>query len=492
MKKIILIPFLLLIVFMGRSQQLPGVSLLNDGNGLLPGVALTENRPFAGPSEISPGLAAALQAALDSLAEEYSAVGLSAALLLPDGEVWKGTSGINSFLPGDTLSTEMRMGMGSVTKTITGAAVMLLVEEGTLSLSDTVGQWLPAYPNVDPGITLRQLLNHTSGIYNYTDNPAFATYLEQNLDSLVEPEFVLQNYVEEPVFASGSQWGYSNTNYLLLGLIIEEAVGHPYRQVVRDRLLNPQGLTTMSLFPQEAPTGEMAHLWLDLTGNGVPDDFTGAGLSLNALFSMAWAAGAMTTTPEDLAHWLKNLMTGQVVSPATLDLMMDTEPVAPNFGYGLSLMNFNADNYEWWGHNGNIGYLTMALYSPDLDVSLVLISNSSPFNELDIVFFSLIQTWLQYSSTPVLDPPGHYLRLEAVPNPFSCATSLNIHLNQPSDALLKVTDTHGRLLFQTRYEGLKGGNNLVRLDAVAHWPAGLYQVALYGADWRALTKIVKE
>ncbi|MEO1261127.1 MAG: serine hydrolase [Bacteroidota bacterium] len=453
-----------------------------------PQVQLTP--PAAG--DVDPELAAVMQNMLDSLTDLFDANGLSAAMITPSGDVWKGTSGPNSLALGDTLSVDMQLGMGSVTKTFTGAAIMQLTEEGILSVDDTIGQWLPPYPNVDPAISIRQLLNHTSGIYNFTNGSSFQFFLNSNLDSVITPEYVLENFVPTPSFPPGTSWGYSNTNYLLLGLIIEAATGNDFATEIRTRLLEPNGHSTMSLHPDEMPTGEIAHLWLDLNGDGIPDDFTAAGNSLNGLFSMAWAAGAMLTTPEDLAHWVKNLMTGQVVQQGTLDEMMEFVPLSGGFGYGLSLMRVELGGTVWWGHNGSIGYLTNALYSPELDVSMVLISNAGPFDELDFVWLALVQTYLEYTLTDTDENIMTENDLLIYPNPVYDEFLIGFDLRKKSPIQITVTNQLGQVIHQMDFEMMGAGMNNVQITDCGNWPVGIYQVQLKGADWLVSEKIVKK
>lgn len=494
MKKWLLSKLLLLLGLTTFSQTIEyGPILLNEPTNILNGeIAQGVNilPPVAG--DVHPELAAALQERLDSLVVEYGVQGLSAALIVPSGDVWKGASGLNSIQQDDTLTTEMLLGMGSVSKTFTGAVIMQLVEEGQLTLNDTLGQWLPAYPNVDSSITVRQLLNHTSGIFNYTDNPDFSAYLNANLSEVFEPEFVLENYVPEPSFTPGAQWGYSNSNYLLLGLIIEAITGNDYAEEVRNRLLTPNDHSTMSLHPDEMPTGEIAHLWLDLTGNGQVDDFTANGLSIDGLFSMAWAAGAFLTTPEDLAHWVKNLMTGKVVEQSTVEMMQETVPVVGNLSYGLSLMNFDVGNSQWWGHNGSIGYLTMAFYSPDLDISMVLICSQSPFDAIDDAFFELVFTYLTFMPTSDSEVLENQMDLLAFPNPFSTDLMLAFDLPSSSDIQMTITNQLGQIVHQMDYDKMPKGMNNIRLENTEHWPSGLYHVELKNENWMMVEQVVKE
>ena len=445
-----------------------------------------------GTGEVGAELAAHLQATLDSLGNAYGAIGLSAALLLPGDDLWAGTTGINSTMPGDTLSTEMRLGMGSVTKTFTAAVIMQLVGEGVMTLEDSIGHWLPSYPNVDSSIAIRHLLNHTSGIYNYTDSPAFWDYGNNNLDSIISPQFVLENFVDQPVFTTGATWGYSNTNYMLLGLIIESATGNVYHEEIRTRLLEPFGHATMTLHPYETPTGDMAHLWLDITGDNLPDDVFQAGITLNSIFSGAWAAGALLATPSDLVYWVKNLMTGQVVDQDLLDQMMVTEPVGLGFSYGLGLSHLQVSGSDWWGHTGGIFYQTWAFYSPTFDMGMVLMTHDASAEQLDVIYFEMVQTYLTFMPTANAEVFGNEMDLLAFPNPFSTDLLLAFDLPQSADLQLTVTNQLGQVVYEMGYDKMPQGMNNIRLENTGHWSAGIYNVELMGADWMMVEQVIKE
>ncbi|MEZ4951202.1 MAG: serine hydrolase domain-containing protein [Saprospiraceae bacterium] len=185
---------------------------LENGNTIINGVN----------QNVDPVLVAMLDATLEEEKNRTEAVAFSAALILPDGDAWTGAIGQHDGTTGTLITTDMVSGVGSVTKTITAACIMQLRGEGKLSLDDSLGKYLPSFPNVKPEITIRQLLNHTSGIYNYTDNPNLNTRISQNYARVWQPDEILNNFVLAQLFNPGDNWAYSNTNYVLLGLIIEE------------------------------------------------------------------------------------------------------------------------------------------------------------------------------------------------------------------------------------------------------------------------------
>lgn len=449
----------------------------------------TVNASPPSSGDVDPFLAEQLQYVLDSLTSQLGAVGLSGSMILPNGTIWNGASGIHN-LNNSPITTEMRLGMGSVSKTMTAAVTMQLVEEGLLTLEDTIGKWLPQYPNVDLGIPVRMLLNHTSGIYNFTNNPAFSTYLNQNLSAFIDNETVMNSWVDVPSFPPGTNWGYSNTNYVLLGLIIEAVTGHEFHEEIRNRLIIPNQLNSMYLHPQELPTGPVSNLWIDLTGDGVANDFTNAGLSDVGLFSATWAAGAYMTTPEDLAHWIKYLMTGEVVEPSTVDDMMETYTINSNFHYGLGIYNTEVNGNQWWGHDGYIYYQTLAMYSPDLDVSMVLICNDGLFQNMGLIYFALIQAYLDYEPVAVDENSFSEADIAVFPNPVSHELSVAIEGVRLPTAELSILNYIGQPVFHNGIK-LNDGNHVLTIENCDQWPNGVYTIQLETGDGVIVERFVK-
>ena len=171
-------------------------------------------------SGFDPGWATRFQEVLDSVRLAENVMGVAAAVYTPDQGIWTGISG-NS-IPGQLLTPDMRLGIGSNTKLFIAVTMMKLQEANVLSLDDHLYQWLPTFPYIDSSITIRQLLNHQSGIRSFTDNPDFwATVLGDTSHLWTLPEIL--GYVWPPYFEPGTAWRYSNTNYILAGMIINSS-----------------------------------------------------------------------------------------------------------------------------------------------------------------------------------------------------------------------------------------------------------------------------
>lgn len=266
--------------------------------------------------------------------------------------------------------------IASATKTYVSTVVLQLVGEGKLSLDDTVEDWLPGVVsgNGNDGgkITVRQLLNHTSGLFNYTaDFPALtgiAAYQAGRYTTWTDEQLVGIATRHEPSFEPGANWSYSNTNYTLAGMIIKKVTGHTWQQEVTKRVVRPLGLrntltpTTSSRIPGSHLKGYSAF------GEAAPAiDVT----AINP--SAAGAAGAMISTTGDMTTFYQALMRGKLLKPAQLKEMKKTvrseelDAAWPGARYGLGLMEIPLTcGGSYYGHAGDLpGYATRTGATPD-------------------------------------------------------------------------------------------------------------------------------
>ena len=315
------------------------------------------------------------QTIIEEMVIDSNMVSLSAAVVDIHGASWSGSANKDDVSESAKVRPGDIFGIGSNTKSLTSAAILLLMEDGLLSLEDTLGKWLPQYNFIDPGITIRQCLQMTSGIFNFTDHPNFALQVFGMPDKIWTPQEILTTFVKEPLFDKGTSWAYSNTNYVLAGMIVEEASGMPYHEFVRTRILEPLELESFAYYPTEEPKGEMAHAWLDINGDGTPEDLSELGLSLKAFFSAAGAAGAYTATVHDLAEWFKKLSDGMLLQPSSLEQMKSVYQLQPNVGYGLGLLIIQVAFGELIGHGGSIVYQSSGYYISPAGVSIMCIAN---------------------------------------------------------------------------------------------------------------------
>lgn len=339
---------------------------------ILLGWARCSNHSPAGPEG---PLADQLQEILNKTLLFYAGKGVSAAVIMPGRPTWLGVSGESH--AGAPIESDMAFCIGSITKTFMAALSLKLSELGVLSLEDSLGRWLPDYANVDNTVTIRQLLNHTSGIFNTSENPTVFNRVFSDLEKIWSPEETITEFVLEPYYAPGTDYHYANTNYILLGMVIEAATGSQVSTVLRQILLEPLELRHTFLMIDENVIGEPAHPWWDYDSNGSVNDLDA--LSWNADFSTIWTAGSLFSTAEDVANFVHALLEEKIfLDRSSLDQMLDYFPT--DFGgYGLGIRTFPEylDDVEAIGHTGTLwGYSAMTVYLPDYAVSISVLLNN--------------------------------------------------------------------------------------------------------------------
>lgn len=268
--------------------------------------------------------------------------------------------------------------MGSNTKTMVATVILQLAAEHRLRLTDPVEKWLPGLIPNGTAITLRMLLNHTSGLFNYTFDPdVLEAFTGQDTRAWTPLELIAAAVRHDPQFAPGASYSYSNTNYVALGLVAEKATGHPLDGLVQERIAGPLHLTDTHLVTgaDTAKRPALAHGYepdadhiAPLLPPGVPAGTTFAGPARSAGYvdttwintSTEWAAGGMVSTARDWARFDSALMSGKLLPPALLKEMRTTvaeESEFPNRRYGLGLEQVTTPCGTVWGHNGQVpGY----------------------------------------------------------------------------------------------------------------------------------------
>ncbi|HEX6344261.1 serine hydrolase domain-containing protein [Umezawaea sp.] len=263
-------------------------------------------------------------------------------------------------------SGEARVGghfrIGSVTKTFVATVVLQLVDEGRVGLDDPVDRYVDGVPN-GARTTVRQVLNHTSGLYDYAHEQGWSTNRWRGAERFrgYRPEELLAvAAAREPYFEPGEGWHYSNTNYVVAGMLVERVTGRPYGDEVRTRVLRPLGLDHTTV-PGHRPGLPHPHARGYTTVDGRLVDATLMNPSLD------WAAGEMISTADDLTRFLDALLGGRLLSAASLAAMRETVDTGTVFAYGLGLQRFDLPcGRSVWGHGGElIGYLTYATRGDD-------------------------------------------------------------------------------------------------------------------------------
>jgi D-alanyl-D-alanine carboxypeptidase len=314
-------------------------------------------------------------------------IGTAAAIQTPDGS-WFGASGVASLRTGLAVQPDDLFQIGSITKPFVATVVLQLVQEGQLTLDDPLANWLAAdllqqIPN-GAQITLRQLLNHTSGIPDYVPillGVGVNLFRDWQTSELIE---LIGGQTAE--FVPGTDWSYSNTNYLLLGEVIERVTGSTPAAQIRSRILEPLQLN--STFFADVEAGQAIGGYWDVNGDGQLDDVS------NLSLSWAGAAGALISNTQDLARFGEALFGGELLKPDSLEQMLSfVEPIQSNAfsGYGLGIARLKTTEGVFYGHTGlTLGFRSSLWYSPETKLIYTDLQNTRRFNNL---FSPLLATW---------------------------------------------------------------------------------------------------
>lgn len=313
-----------------------------------------------------------LEAEVDLWARGSSHRGVSAAVIFADGEEWIETSGVAA--SGAGLTRDHLTWIASITKTMTGAVILQLAEEGALGLDDPVSKWLGVIPNVDANITLRQLLNHTNGLANYTSHPNLSTQIDAD-PTHVFTAAELVGFIDPKAFDPGTRTQYTNTSFLLLGLVAEAATGESITDLYHDRLWSPLGLTEIFLPGHESAPGPVATAW-----RGSPADEQVTPLEEISLLTIGNSAFGLFSNARTVARWGRALFTGQVFGSAMRSEMLEIVPAAGNIpgeaGAGLGIRTYAYLGGQQWGHSGGspLGS-SLLLYDAQSGITVAVLMN---------------------------------------------------------------------------------------------------------------------
>jgi D-alanyl-D-alanine carboxypeptidase len=335
-------------------------------------------------AQLDGSTAAALQKALATIRTSGGYPGVSAAVVFPDGLLWAGQAGSAILAPQAPVAADTLFSVGSISKTFVAALAGRLAARGTISLDDPLAKYVPTFHDA-ASITLRQLLNHTSGVQDIFEIKAFSDAILANRTRAWTTEEVLAKVGSARyAFAPGKGYRYSNTDYVLLGAAIEQATGQPIAALIRSEFLEPLGLTHTFLQTEEEAPGAKAHGYWTPASAPV-DQSAGTMLPFTAEATAAGPAGAYVSTATDLARWGDALYNGNVLDQATLAAMADISqtqgfkaPYTPvHWVYGLGLEETTIAGQTAWGHRGHLdGFWSAMWYLPASHVTIVVIANA--------------------------------------------------------------------------------------------------------------------
>ncbi len=434
---------------------------------IVPSLALlaTTHTPCQAQYITDTGITNPLQRSIDYIRSTYYVKGISAAAWVPGRGMWKGVTGVS--YPGQPIDTTMLFSIGSVTKTFVAAQTLKLVEAGTLSLDDTIGALLPPMPNINPSVKVRQLLSHTSGLGEYLGTPWQTAMLASPTTIWYFPE-ALNAFATPPVGPAGSPFAYCNTNYLVLGKIIESKTGDSLHKVLRTNFLMPYSLNNTYMEAIEHYTNPIPHNWSTPTMS--PSAATDAsGVPHEALWSSIEPSGGYFSDPADMAMWGYHLYAGHVLSPSSMSEMLNFMPLTGYFnGYGLGAMRFPAGTRNFYGHGGNFfGYAAAVLFNPEDSICVAMLVNQDCIatNMAKILMNELIKQMATAKVNVVADSK----QIHIAPNPANTHVTVSV-----PPALIDATVQVHDLTDKTLYTG--NLNNHTAIVPVSTWVSGTYIV----------------
>jgi D-alanyl-D-alanine carboxypeptidase len=310
---------------------------------------------------------AALDKAIPAAMERASIPGAVVGIWQDGREPYVRAFGVSNTATGEPMTADMHMRIGSTTKSFVVTAILILADQGKLNLDDAIDRYVKGAPNGDK-ITLRQLAAMRSGLFNYADeiNPKMP---EQPFRQWTPRELVEVAFRHPPLFPPGSAFDYSNTNTVLLGLVVKAVSGQSLKSFIDENILKPRGMTH-TMFPEgaEIPSPH-AHGYLALPNGKIVD-----ATEWNP--SWGWAAGNMISTLEDMRVWARLFAGGELFSTET-KVERDRFLSAPGEGegalYGLGVEYQNG----WIGHNGNtLSYMAYPYYLPAEGITMVVLLNT--------------------------------------------------------------------------------------------------------------------
>jgi D-alanyl-D-alanine carboxypeptidase len=356
-------------------------------------LALTERgaaspTPAPAPPSFPPATTAAIDKAISSTLSAFNAPGAIVGISIPGRGTYVVAKGVADVATGEPMQVDDHMRIGSVTKSFTGTVLLQLVAEGKVGLDDPVSKYLDFVPN-GQNITLRMLADMTAGLFNYTELSSFDDAVVANPErNWTSRELADYGLGAKPYFDPGKGFHYSNTNTVLLGMVIERVTKQDIASVFQTKSFEPLGLTETTWPTNGALPAPFAH---GISNSYTPKVVDGTNYSPTISFT----AGQLISTVGDLMVWTKACATG---SQLTADLQKQRQawvtfpPLTPQRSYGLGLFLNNG----WIGHNGSItGYTSSAFYLPSQGATIVVLVNSDvPVNRVtpaDAMFRALAE-----------------------------------------------------------------------------------------------------
>ena len=420
---------------------------------------------YASSQTFDATLAAKLQNTIDSIRIANNYKGISASVIYPGQGMWQGVTGISH--TGFPITPDMEFAIASNTKPFTGVVVLKLAQSGIINLDDSLHEWLPSFTNVDSNITIRQLLNHTSGLADVNNVIGYTDSISINPNRIFTPT-ELMTWVGAPLFPAGTSWNYSNTDYLLAAMVSESATGQSFGQLLHDSILTPLQLDSTFLDVYDPVIGTVAHPW-----QGAIDKSAFVRTALN---SAAWSAGGMYSTSSEMAQWFNALMSGQLLNSYGFNEMTT---FIGSGNYGIGLIETTILGRTVWQHGGTIlGYNSTMMYDTTTHAVICVLINQNPAQAF-LVAQQLLSNIIS-TSVGINEISSNQANVIMFPNP----TTGNVQLNTIGQKIqsTKIYNSTGELLQE----------HFTSEFSVANLPSGLYFVITQTDKGFFTNKLIKQ
>lgn len=381
------------------------------------------------------------------LAAAWPADGPGAVVLVARGDevLFQGARGMADIEAGRALDTDDTFRIGSVTKQFAAAGLLKLVQEGKVGLEDPVTRYVPGIPN-GTAITVRQLLNHTSGIKSYTGIPG---YMVEPIRADLDTTQLVAVFKDLPVdFAPGAAWAYNNSGYVLVGAVIEAASGQPWHEYLESALFEPLGLDDTGYGADPAVVA--AHV----RGYKLDDDKKPVPANVLSM-TQPHAAGALVSSVDDLLAWNRALHEGRVLEEKLYEEMITPAGSAQEAKYGFGISRDTLRGVDMLQHGGGIhGFISYLLYLPGSDTTVAVLQNSDePLGKLNPTALA------------------HRLAAVAIGDPYPVATPIEVDAAtlKEAEGVYRINEAHERILrvVDGKLTGQRTGGNPSELTPIA-------------------------
>jgi len=334
---------------------------------------LTIERPAAPAGELPAELAAELQKTLDDTMAEYGVPGAAVGVWVPGEGSWTAVAGIADVETNEPVTAGMQWPIRSITKSYTVTLILQLVDEGAISLDDTIDQYIDGITDGDQ-ITIRELADMSSGNSDYFTEAFIQDWVRDDPDRIFTIDELNGYVVDQPAqFAPGTEKVYTNANTNLLGKVVEVATGQEFAEVLNERILEPLGQTDTRYITDVST-------WTDTHALGYSPDGAGTGWEEQMTnLSVLGPAGSMITSLDDARAWGEMLATGAFLTPTTQAEREEGAPLDAGPPYDIYALGMGETD-GWWGHNGEgLGYTAANFHDNETGATIAVFFNLSDY-----------------------------------------------------------------------------------------------------------------